>query len=465
MISWPKYRLNKSDLVVILSCLGFLIYKLANLTFRFGDGNAYLYMLDQLWQGHLPYRDFFTADPPGFLLFLSFVRIFFGRHWLWYQAVPIILQTINAFLLWRLLRPVMKFAWLAPMVYLCSFTVLATSDFSTGGQLVVGFVLLGYWAYQKQNRGLSGIFWALAVLTKLYALPALLGFVLYLIIYKKFSWRFAAGLVFCGLTVLLPFFAAAPQAFVNSIIIHQLHRTGGLNIWDVWKYFFSHEWAFWLAGLLGLFDKSLRQYFWPFVFTGIFFLFFKDLYYLYLSFLFLFLVIFAVGFINRILLNPEIKPLGALAVIILVLNLTLGFYWYQTGTFSQGRFTNAEAISEYIKIQTTRSEIYGSHELVPLIGLLSGRKLFGNYIDTNTQVFSAGTLDLTTVSRSAVGAGVYLIARISDYPELGIKPTGFEGYFSRTEFDQFCQPLKMFTSTSNENDNYIGIYDCKTPAD
>ncbi|OGE88035.1 MAG: hypothetical protein A2760_01195 [Candidatus Doudnabacteria bacterium RIFCSPHIGHO2_01_FULL_50_67] len=456
-----KYIFTRQNLIVISACLAFLIYKLSNLAWRFGDGNAYLYMVDQFLHGHWPYRDFFLADPPFFVLFLSLVRTIFGTHWLWYQTIPVILQIINAVLLWRLLKPTNHLAFLAPVLYLFSFTVLATSDFSTGVQLVVLFALLGDFLYQARHPFWSGVFWSLAALTKLYALPALLGWLLYLILAKKFSWHFIWGLAASGTIVMLPFLLMSPRGLIDSIILHQLHRTSGLNSWAVWRFFLSHEWAFWLAGLAGVFYKSGREYFWPLAFSVIFFLFFRDLYYLYLSFLFPYLVLLSVGFAARAVQSPEVRPLALVALLALVVNLLFGFYQYQTTVLLSGRFLNVQEIGSFLQAQTAHSQIYGSHELAPAVALLSGKKLFGNYIDTNAQVFSAGTLDLETVSRQAATEGIYLLARISDYPEYGINQTGFEGYFSRAVFVEFCQPLKLFPSTSNETDNYIGIYDCR----
>jgi hypothetical protein len=121
---------------------------------------------------------------------------------------------------------------------------------------------------------------------------------------------------------------------------------------------------------------------------------------------------------------------------------------------------NAEEIGNYLKTQNGHQQIYGSHELAPILALFSGKKVFGNYIDTNTQVFAAHTLDLNHISEQAANAGVYLVARITDLPDYGIKDQGFEGYFSKDIFAKSCSRLKFFPSSSQESDNYIGIYDC-----
>ena len=80
----------------------FLSWKLTHLVFRFGDGNAYIYMADALWRGMLPYRDFFLADPPVFVLLLAALKPVFGGHLILYQAIPVVLEAGAALLLFLL---------------------------------------------------------------------------------------------------------------------------------------------------------------------------------------------------------------------------------------------------------------------------------------------------------------------------------------------------------------------------
>jgi hypothetical protein len=188
------------------------------------------------------------------------------------------------------------------------------------------------------------------------------------------------------------------------------------------------------------------------------------LYYLYLAFLFPYLALIAFSTLGHLWEDREVKPLAILGLALLFINISVGISAYQSTVEPNGKFSNAQEVGEFMRGQTDHDEIYGSHEVAPLIALLSDKKLFDNHIDTNGQVFAAGTLNIEKVSTAAANRGVYLLARISDYPELGIEETGFEAYFSRTIFDKFCTRVKLFPSTSNETDNYIGVYNCQTPA-
>jgi hypothetical protein len=141
-----KENFSAGDGAALVGLVAFLIYKLINLSFRFGDGDAYWYMANSIWNGILPYRDFFIADPPVFLLFLAELKLVFSAHWILYQALPIFLEAVNAGILYLLLRDKLKLAWLAVPLYLFSFTVLGTSFFTTGDQLTILFCLLAWFA-------------------------------------------------------------------------------------------------------------------------------------------------------------------------------------------------------------------------------------------------------------------------------------------------------------------------------
>ncbi len=453
-------KLTISDWVVIAALGIFLVFKFSHLTFRFGDGDAYFYMLQAFLHGHLPYRDFFLADPPVFLLFLTILKPFLGTHWLAYQALPLDLESLNALFLYLILRPTTRLAWLSVPMYLFSFTILATSDFSTGVQLTVLFSLIAWYAWQQGSPATSGIAWALSALTKLYAVPAILGFFVYAI-WQKQSWRRAVvAVILTGIAILGFFFCASPHGFIRSIIIHQLHRPTGNAPSAVWLFFWQHEWSLILLASIAALFRPRGAIVWSFALSTLFFVFFKDLYYLYFAYLMPYMVILAVTFIDHLWRRPEVRPLSAIICIILAITSIVGIQTYRHSVMNQGRFLNASEIAEYLKTQTAHDQVYGSHEVAPLLTLMSGKEIFDNNIDTNGQVFAAGTEDREAVSKAAATQGIYLIARITDLPEYGIHDVGYESYFSAEIFKQACTRLKFFPSTSNETDNFIGIYDC-----
>ncbi len=451
-------RLNKADWWVIVTVAGFLSYKLVNLTFRFGDGNAYVYMANALWHGLIPYRDYFLADPPFLILFLSFFKLIFGSHWLLYSGLPYLIEVGSALVLYLIARR-QPLGFLAPILYLFSFSILSTSEFLTGVQLAILFSLLGFYL-QSRKPYLSGVFWGLAAMTKLYILPAWIGFWLYLVFTKQGWLKPTIGFFGSIALVLLPFLILSPKGTIDSLLLHQFHRAQGLNPWTVWKYFLQREWPLIILAGFSSLHSGIRKFIWPFCLTVVFFLIFQDLYYTYLAYLIFFLVLLAAAGIGYLQSQTDLLPIYALSVLLVSASVISGIYYYQTTVRDQGRFLNSQEIADYLKTQTDHSQIYGSHEVAPLLALQSGKTLFGNYIDTNAQVFAAGTEDKEQVSRDAVRQGVYLVARITDLPEYQITDQGYEGYFSPEVFAKNCRRLELFASTSRESDNYIGIYDC-----
>src|SRR3990167_1659434 len=104
-------RLQKLDkkefykiIFVFVTITFFLLFKFSNLSLRFGDTNAYLYMADVLWKGILPYRDYFLADPPFLVLLLAFFKLIFGKTLVLFQTLPILFEAGTAIVVYLLLK-------------------------------------------------------------------------------------------------------------------------------------------------------------------------------------------------------------------------------------------------------------------------------------------------------------------------------------------------------------------------
>ncbi|MDP2926825.1 MAG: hypothetical protein Q8N65_01665 [bacterium] len=449
---------------ILLVIIGFLGFKLANLTFHFGDSNAYFYMAKAMTQGELPYRDFFLADPPFLILFLAGLRLFFGDHLLFYQALPIILESATALILFFLLRKQNNpLAFLAPLVYLFSFSVLALSDYLTGVQLVVFLFVLALLFFEQNHPFLSGFFWGLSLLTKLYVLPAFLGFALFVFLEKdrRVLVRLINGLVCCLLLVMGPLVLLSFPRVVDDLLIHHLNRPAGLNKLEVFTFLFKREWLLIGLAVAGALVNRQKKFLLPFCLTVVFLIFFPDLYYTYFGSLLPYLVILSLSFVAWLWAKSLVGQDWSIFILILyILFLSVSFWYYQQSFFIHGRFLNAIEVADYLKTRPETFPLYGSHEVAPLVALLSQKKLLNGYIDTNPQVFASGALDLEIVSRAAVQNGVFLLARITDRPEEGITDFGYEGFFSPRAFRESCQRLKEFPSTAQESDNHLVIYRC-----
>jgi len=449
-------------LIVGLSILAFVVFKLAFLTLYFGDGNAYFYMAKVVLAGQIPYHNFFLADPPFLVLFLAFLRIFFGNNLLIYQSLPVFFEAGSAFLLFLILEKERNnLAFLAPLIYLFSFSIIALSDSLTGTQLVIFLSLLGILLWKKELPFLSGISWALSCLIKLYAVPPLLGFFIFVLLEKNKNnyVKFILGVILTAFLIMTPFLIVDFNKVFSYIITHQLHRPAGLDKVYVYSYFLYREWFLLILAICGIIISRKKEFLYPFVSSFIFFLLFQDIYYTYFGAFFAYIVIFDVLFLDWIWHKKKELFFCVLAVYFLFLLISLGFY--QQTFLNVGRFRNASEIADYVKKLPDKYEIYGEYEVAPIIALLSQRKLFDNYIDTNPQAFGSGALNINKASLDAAKSGVILVSRITDLPDLGIKDFGYKQYFSKEVFENNCKRIKEFESTSNDQDNYIVLYKCE----
>ena len=459
---WSKTTLLTLPLLVIAA---FVLTKSALLDYRFGDGNAYLYDAYLFSKGAVPYRDFFLADFPIQVTLLTIIRPLL-RHWIkGYHLVPVLVEATTAYLLFAILRKRgNRFAPLAPLFYLGSFTILATSDFITGVQLTTMFCISGWYLWGCDRPLATGVAFALSFLTKMYTLPACAVFGLVTLLKRRFqpAMRLLAGTLATIIIALAPFAVLAFMPMLEQTFLMHLNRPMGVNKSAVFIFFAVKEWGLLALLVPGLWLCRRDPIALSFAATVVFFLFFPDLYFVYLAFFMPFLVIFSLTFLAWLWQRTSWpKFLAPLLVVVILINLTIANHAYFTDYQKRGHFSNAEEIASAITLLPESLELYGSHEVAPLVALLSGRPIFQNHADTNSQLFAAGALDLDGISRAAVDQGIYLLSRITHYPEQGYRDVGFSGFFSPDRFASSCVRALTFPSTSREGDNQIVAYRCK----
>jgi hypothetical protein len=282
--------------------------------------------------------------------------------------------------------------------------------------------------------------------------------------------NFVAGFLATTVIIFLPFVAYAGKIF-QYLIVHQLNRPMGDNKWYVIWFFFTKEWPIILLGFGGMFllckffksdrgaQNKMHLIVLPCAAMIIFFLIYKDLYYLYFDSFFFYLVILALELLGFFWQKSDEWQMTIALFLVLYLGFMIfSFVDYEQNIKNQNLFTNVSGVAGYVKTLPA-GDLYGSHELAPLVALESGRKLFDNQIDTNTQAFASGALNLQEVSEKAAEHGVYLLAEISDYPQYNIEDFGYQGYFSQDIFQKYCERLKDFPVAYS--DQKVAVYWCK----
>ncbi|MHB0977820.1 MAG: ArnT family glycosyltransferase [Minisyncoccota bacterium] len=453
---------KKGLVITLIAVLVFALWKLSDLHFRFGDENVYFYMTHAILSGLVPYRDFFLADPPFFVYLLSGFKFLFGSNVILFKTLPVIFDSLSAFLIYLILKKKEnKFAFFGPILYLFSFTVLSTSDYITGAEMMIAFILLALYTEENKKHFWSGVLWALACLSKLYAGPALIGVLIYKIYKKEFAdlKKIILGGLVTTFIILLPFIIIAPHQMFYDIIIHQFRRPEGINKWNIFEFFISLEWFILMAGIIGAFVTKNKVWVFSFLFSLIFFLLYRDLYYLYLHLLWPFVALLAIEFVYFLDKNYEDLSWGFIILYVFIIIYPISVY--TNNTSREGIFSNPEEIAQVLRLAPNNLPVYGTQEVAPLIALLSGREIFENKIDTNTQNFASGTHNKDEISKNAASQGIYLLARVGEYPEQNIHDTGFEPYFDAKIFKSTCSKLKSFPRpTPNDNLNEIAIYHC-----
>ncbi len=421
-------------------------------------------MADSLINGIGPYSDFFLADPPILVFFLAIIK-YFTPNLLVFSAVPFILESITAFILFIILKNRgNNFAWLAPLIYLFSFTIAATSDFLTGLQLTSLFIVLSIYYFDKRRYIKTGFFFALSIFTKLYALPAFIGLLVYLYLNKEHRnlFRVIVGFTIVALAIFFYALYSDLWRFIEYVIIHHLNRPNGISKVEVLLFFLKKEWLIMSVGIIGAFIYRKRFLFFPLIFSIIFLLLFKDLYYVYLGILMPFLVILGLQVTNQ--LSLSVGYLKKISYVLVLLYIIIGgqyFLIYKDNFNKKGIFINAPEIAAYILSINNDVNLYGSHEIAPLIALMTDKKIINNVIDTNTQSFSSDAQNLMEISDNVAERGGYLIARAIHYPEQDVFDYGFEGYFDPDVFRKYCRRLKEFMDMGGDATNQIVVYRCQ----
>lgn len=448
--------------------IAFLIFKVVTLNFRMGDPTAYWYMAKVVGQGVLPYRDFFFADPPILVVVLTPLVKILGDHLLILQLIPSIFEAITAVLLAHLLKRMKVLSWwVAPSVYLGSFTILATSDYGTGMQLATLFLVISLHLRQSKYYFWMGVFLALSCLTKLYMGAAVLGLLGWYLSQRNWQAvvRIAAGGTITGSGVLGVFWILSGGALFHDVVLHQFARPAGLNKTTVVSYFIAREW--WLLVLGAWMVWRDRQPWWVWLLGAeiCFFVLFQDLYYAYFGILLLPLTI-ALAHVPSVVSSLQYSAETKMRITEMLSILSLAWFALGAGLYAvriqhEGTFTTIREVTQAVAALPRELPLYGSHELVPLLALQTDRPIFMNSIDTNTQSFASQAQDLILISEQAVTHGVILISVGQLHPTTQQVVSFHEGYFSEQAFAAYCQIQKTIAVSEHEPEKLVVISLCQ----
>lgn len=191
------------------------------------DDGIYFYLAEQLGRGAVPYRDFFFAHPPVHLIVPAVVFKVFGFSLVLAKALPALLQTGAAVLLYLTVRPASRaLAVLGVALHLSSYQVLMGATDLTGANLVTFFLIAALWAAWTRRPLTAGVMAALALGSGLYALAGVL--VIAGVSWRRRTWARSAGGFGLGLAGwIAPFALLAGDRFWDGVVRYHLAKPAG----------------------------------------------------------------------------------------------------------------------------------------------------------------------------------------------------------------------------------------------
>ena len=459
-VPWTVYGLVLSLGVLILLRLNYLFP-------RFSDGSIYLYLSYLVGDGLVPYRDFFYSSPPLIPYLFSWYGTLFGFSWQAFGYIPLGLSLIDAVIIyWLVLKNGSHLGALSGAVlYSLSFATLATSDFTSDVHLVLTLVLLGAAAGQKRWPVVSGVFFGLAVLAKLYAVVLLAGWVAGLGWDKRWREiiRFVIGsLLVVGIGAGLMWWWVG-NVFYEQVILSHAGSVNGLSRKDIVVFFVRHDWALALAPVAWfLVRKKMPGWIvWPIVALLGWMMWWSDFYYLYLKVLAAWLALWWGWVIARLDLRMQRRAMVYMVVggLIIISGLMIGRY--VTEQAEAAVIAPLDEVVEYVREQTAEGEeIYGSFEITPLIALGAERKIWNNVIDTNIKFFQNGWFNMEQRAKEIKQDKVRAIITKVLMVKGGRIATGLEEVLPRTFFNDNCRLGKMWPVEKDYTHNAVAVWLC-----
>lgn len=443
----------------------FVALKVRTMAPRFSDEHTYAYMGRLIADGAVPYRDFYLSSPPLLPYVFALIGAVFAWQWqAFLLTIPIAGGAASALIIARLAAGRGRI-WAAPAaaaLFFGSFCALATTDFASDTHAVTLALLVGLAVLAAKRPGWAGIAWGLAALIKVYAVVPVAGVLAALAIQRR--WRdlgrvavgFSAtfGAVFGG------FWLAVGRPVIEQVVINNLSRTPGLDRAAILAFFAGHDplltgLAF-LAPLAALFlARRAPADGWSvpavgmLAALGVFYASYQDLYYLYLL---------PGGALTALL---GARAFGRIALGLALAAGAYGVHRYLGEQADAAVIAGLPDIVARVQALTRDGEpIYGEFELTPLVALLAGRPIAGNFVDTNLKFFNQGLFNFDERAAAVQRAGARLIIAKAVVDQQGRVVSGLERVLRPEFFTAHCQVAAAFPIPHDYSANAVLLLTC-----
>jgi len=415
-------------------------------------------------EGLVPYRDFFLANPPLQIYFMALGQIFVGENFLLLKLIPLFATIGSSFFIYGFMKR--KFgdiqALTASILFLFSFLILLTTDYSTGIHLTLFFTLGAIYFTGEERAFLSGVFGSLALLTRIYAIFPLTGIGIYYLIYRREKFlSFSAGTLSLFFPVSLIFQIISHGAYLDQILFFRLNLVSGIGLskLKIITFFIMRDLTLVFGTLFYMIFCKKRREMLIILATGlslILYTVYSDIYYLYFGLIIGFLAMFTTRFIFLFKETIHFKKILTLFLIILVVTNSY-FYVENYGSNSEIVFT--EDLVQFVKENSYENQtIYGSFEIAPLISLISNRRLAGNMADTNPKNVLTNIITINDIEEKISGVK-FIIVKANILPGGGI--TGFDASTPSEYINAHCTVSKVYPVEKDYSNNAVLVFDCE----
>lgn len=181
--------------------------------------------------------------------FFQYVSLLYGIFTNWnlhaFYATPILEICVTAFFIFLCAQKVSKNPYhiaATVILYLFSFTIMATSDHQTGVFSASLFAVIGYYFALQKKPILSGVFFDYPFSQKAYFIPIPLAFILALFFEnKKELYKTLFGFLTTTTVIFAFFFLLSGGAIISDIFLYSLIREQGLSKFGIFRFFIFKE--------------------------------------------------------------------------------------------------------------------------------------------------------------------------------------------------------------------------------
>ncbi|MBI2101889.1 glycosyltransferase family 39 protein [Candidatus Woesearchaeota archaeon] len=387
-----------------------------------GDENVYYYMGRLVSEGKIPYRDFFFAHPPLQIYLIALVYKAFGFNIAALKSVSLISALITAFFVFKIAKE--KFgsseAIISSLLLLFSYSVIFNSVFSFGIEIAMMFLIIGtYFLFNRSNYVLAGIFFGIAGITRLLSLvPIFIVFCIVFLSDKKSFLRLSSAFLIVFLAVNGIFALFLKDAYLSPVYkFHLLKSFGGGENFKEYFDIVKLNWILFFSAFLFIFikgKKAVNLFFAVSVIYLIFLFSLKKIFGFYFIVIFPFLAIAGGYSIASVLKNIQNKKLAISASLILsivfVWNLAADVAFLEKIGFRG--FERGSDLADFVNSHSDENTmLFGDDSVVPLLALLTNKKIAFDFVDTNNEVFLSGLADLNEILNRLKNNDVLFIIR------------------------------------------------------